>query len=156
MGEEENCREKMAEAEEIKQECEKALDEARPSLEEAMEELKQLTKDDLSEMKVMQNPPEVVRLVAHGVCILLNIKPKKVKHKDGTNAHDYWAASTGKKFLGDFNVLKKLISYPKESISHDTIEKLEVIMGKEEFNVEAVTHACLAARGMYFWLKAMR
>ena len=103
----------MAEAEEIKQECEKALDEARPSLEEAMEELKQLTKDDLSEMKVMTNPPEVVRLVAHGVCILLNIKPKKHKTKDGTSVMDYWAASTSKKFLGDFNVLKKLIGYPK-------------------------------------------
>ena len=121
-----------------------------------MEELKQLTKDDLSEMKVMTNPPEVVRLVAHGVCILLNIKPKKVKHKDGTSSLDYWAASTTKKFLADFNVLKKLIGYPKENISADTIEKLESIMAHDEFTVEAVTYACVAARGMYFWLKAMR
>ena len=72
-----------------------------------------MTKDDLTEMKSLNNPPNAVKLVAQGVCVLLGIKPKKAKLKDGTSVLDYWGTATTKKLLGNPTVLNKLISYNK-------------------------------------------
>lgn len=50
----------------------------------------------------MKNPPNAVKLLMEGVCILLKVDPIKFKAKDGVGfVKDYWAAATSKHVLGN-------------------------------------------------------
>ena len=49
-----------------------------PLLESALTALNTLTKADITEVKSMKSPPAAVKLVMEAVCIMLNVKPKKV------------------------------------------------------------------------------
>jgi hypothetical protein len=44
----------------------------------ALASLKSLNKNDVVEVRAMQHPPDGVRMVVEAVCILKNVKPKKV------------------------------------------------------------------------------
>lgn len=44
-----------------------------------MQALDTLTKNDISEVKIMKSPPPAVRLVMEAVCILKDLKPIKIK-----------------------------------------------------------------------------
>jgi dynein heavy chain len=44
----------------------------------ALASLKSLNKNDVVEVRAMQRPPDGVRLVIEAVCIMKNVKPKKV------------------------------------------------------------------------------
>lgn len=63
------------EANAIKTDCEAALAEAIPALEAAKEALNAITKNDITEIKTVQNAHVDVVMVMQGVCILLNQGP---------------------------------------------------------------------------------
>ncbi len=44
----------------------------------ALQSLKSLNKNDVVEVRAMQRPPDGVRMVIEAVCIMKNVKPKKV------------------------------------------------------------------------------
>jgi len=44
----------------------------------ALASLKSLNKNDVVEVRAMQRPPDGVRLVVDAVCIIKNVKPKRV------------------------------------------------------------------------------
>ena len=44
----------------------------------ALQSLKSLNKNDVVEVRAMQRPPDGVRMVIEAVCIMKNIKPKRV------------------------------------------------------------------------------
>lgn len=44
----------------------------------ALASLKSLNKNDVVEVRAMMRPPDGVRLVIEAVCIMRNVKPKKV------------------------------------------------------------------------------
>lgn len=67
------------EAREIQRECEEDLSQATPALEAAVKALKALRKPDIVELKSMTSPPGPVRLVMEVVCLLLDVKPTKVR-----------------------------------------------------------------------------
>ncbi|UYV81318.1 DNAH6 [Cordylochernes scorpioides] len=55
----------------IKADAQKDLDEALPALEKAVKALNALDKNDISEVRVFNKPPEMVQVVMEAVCILL-------------------------------------------------------------------------------------
>lgn len=56
----------------MQQEAQKNLDQALPALEEAIKALNSLKRDDISEVKSFQNPPQAVQTVMNAVCLLLS------------------------------------------------------------------------------------
>lgn len=56
----------------LQQEAQKNLDQALPALEEAIKALNSLKRDDISEIKSFQNPPQAVQTVMNAVCLLLS------------------------------------------------------------------------------------
>ena len=81
-----------------------------PLLERALAALNTLTKNDITEVKSMKNPPSIVKLVMESVCHMLGVKPKKVQ--DPTNpskkVDDYWEGS--QKLLGESGIPSQPIS----------------------------------------------
>lgn len=80
-----------AEADSIKQKCQKELDEAIPMKLEAEEALKQISKKDITEIKTVVKPHDAVIMVMSGVSILLEIPPEKVMDPaTQKRVTDYW------------------------------------------------------------------
>lgn len=76
-------------------ECEGELAVAMPLLEAALQALNTLTKNDISEVKAMKNPPAAVKLVMEAVCQMLGVKPVRVPDPNNTakKMDDYWKPS---------------------------------------------------------------
>jgi dynein heavy chain len=54
------------------------LDKALPALDAALTSLKNLTRNDVVEVKALKNPPAGVKLVMEACCIMFEAKPKMV------------------------------------------------------------------------------
>ena len=65
-----------AKAKQIADDAQRDLDEALPALERALESLKNLSRNDIVEVKALQNPPAGVKLVMEATCIMFDEKPK--------------------------------------------------------------------------------
>lgn len=83
-----------------------------------MASLKSLNKTDVVEVRALQRPPHGVRLVIEAVCIMKEVKPKKVAgEKMGTKVDDYW--DPGKSLLQDpTKFLESLFKYDRVSEIH--------------------------------------
>merc|ERR1712232_798935 len=81
---------------------EELLDEQMPALTAA--ELALPLKKDIAEIKKLKCPPEGVRLTMEVVCILLQVRPKRLKN----GGVDYWDSS--KRLLSQTDFLDKLIA----------------------------------------------
>ena len=62
----------------IAEDAQRDLDAALPALEKAVESLKNLSRNDIVEVKALQNPPMGVKLVMEATCIMFDEKPKMV------------------------------------------------------------------------------
>jgi len=122
---------------EMKESCEADLAEAIPALNAAVAALNSLTKGDITEMKMMKNPPKLVKLVMEGVCIMLEVKPEKKAAEDGKGkVDDYWGPAT--KLLSDLNFLNRLIDYDKDNMSEAVVKKIKTYVAMEEFQPEVM------------------
>jgi hypothetical protein len=74
---EEVANEQALAAQAMKSECEEILSEAIPILEAAEAALNTLTSNDITVVKTMKSPPDIVKLVMKAVCIL------KVRKQNG-------------------------------------------------------------------------
>lgn len=100
-----------AEATEMKESCQKDLDEALPAFNSAMAALKNLSKGDITEVKSMKNPPSGVVLVSEALCHMFTVEPKIIKDPNGPGkTKDYWTPAK-EKIFGDTNLLNKLLTY---------------------------------------------
>merc|ERR1719258_223549 len=91
-----------AEANEIKADCQRDLDEALPEFYSAMKSLDSLDKKDLQELKSFAKPPPLVEVVLAAVCLLMGKK-------------ENW--DEAKKLMNDTNFLSNLKSYDKDSLA---------------------------------------
>lgn len=64
----------------LRQDAQNNLDQALPALEEAIKALNSLKRDDISEVKSFQNPPQAVQTVMNAVCLLLSEDQVRVSH----------------------------------------------------------------------------
>ncbi|KAJ1503096.1 Dynein heavy chain 7, axonemal [Coelomomyces lativittatus] len=88
---EEVANKKAGLAKAIKEECEADLGQALPILESALSALDTLKPQDITMVKSMKNPPSGVKLVMEAICIMLDVKPARVKDPGGKMVEDFWS-----------------------------------------------------------------
>lgn len=103
-----------------------------------MQSLKSLNRNDVTEVKVMRNPPDGVRMVMEAVCIMKKVAPKKVAgDKPGTKVDDY--TEPARNLLSDpGKFLEGLFAYDKENIPDSVIQKIEPFINSDKFTPAAI------------------
>ncbi|CAM9185724.1 unnamed protein product, partial [Choristocarpus tenellus] len=124
----------------LQREAQRDLDQALPALEEAIRALNSLKKDDISEVKSFQNPPQAVQTVMEAVCLLLS------------EAQDWESA---KRVLGRSSFMDDLRTYNKEKLTAHRRKILKRYVQDENMSVDRLRKVSLAAAGMCMWVHAM-
>jgi len=150
------CNAQAAEANELKTSCESELAEAIPALENAVKALKTLSKGDIVEVKAMKKPPPGVKVTMEAVCLMMGVKPDKIKDPEGgtKKVEDYWGPAC-KQLLSDSNFLKHLQDYDKDNMTPAIIEKVTPFTQRDDFTPDIVAKASKAAAGLCKWVHAM-
>nr|XP_024218054.1 dynein heavy chain 7, axonemal isoform X1 [Halyomorpha halys] len=154
--EEEVVRLQAEEAERCKKECEADLQLLLPIVEDAIKALDTVKKADLTLLKSMARPPEAVRVVMAGACVMLGIKPDRVPdpNRPGHMMEDFWSPS--KRLLGDIQFLQKLKEFDKDHIPPERINKVRLeYLTDKNFVPSIVAKASRAARGICKWIIAL-
>ena len=153
--EEEAAARKAAECAEIRDDAQRDLDEALPALYASLEAVKSLNKNDITEVRAMMRPPEGVRLVMEAVCIMKDVKPKKVAgDKPGVKVDDYW--EPGKALLQDpGKFLESLLNYDRDNIPDAIIAKIQPYIESEAFTPQAIAKVSKACTSICLWVRAM-
>lgn len=142
-------------AQELKDECEKDLAQAIPILEEAIQALNTLKPSDITLVKSMKNPPEVVKLVMAAVCVIKGVPPDRINDPaTGKKIIDFWGPS--KRILGDMGFLQSLKDFDKDNIGVDIMKKIRKdFIPHKDFQPHIVLKASSAAEGLCKWIIAM-
>ncbi|XP_050730386.1 dynein axonemal heavy chain 7-like [Eriocheir sinensis] len=152
--EEEEAGVHTARARQLQEECQAELNQALPALHEAVAALNTLKPADITVVKSMKNPPQAIKLVMAAVCVMLEIKPDKLKNSTAKATMDYWGPS--KKLLGDLSFLQQLRDYDKDNIPDTLMEKVnKEYVRLPEFEPALVAKASSAAEGLCKWVRAM-
>lgn len=138
--EEAAAKEKAAETQAIAEDAQKDLAEALPALEAAVKALDALDKNDITEIKQFQKPPELVRTVMEAVCILFGLKPD-------------W--NTARSMLADTQFLKKLYEYEKDGVSEGMMKKLKVYIDNPNFQPKKIEKVSKACKSICMWVRAI-
>eukprot|EP00048_Salpingoeca_helianthica_P012917 m.190889 g.190889 ORF g.190889 m.190889 type:complete len:3952 (+) comp15437_c5_seq39:290-12145(+) len=153
--EEKEAADKAAETKAIADDAQRDLDEALPALDAALASLKSLNKNDITEVKAMQNPPVGVKLVMEAVCIMQGVKPKMVAgEKMGTKIADYWSVC-GPLLQNPQKFLDSLFSYDKEHIPDPVIQKIQPYIDNPDFTPAAIQKVSKACTSICSWVRAM-
>ena len=159
LAQEKAANEKAAEAKAIADDAQADLDKALPALDAAVQALKLLTKNDIVEVKALKNPPPGVRLVMEVACIFFGKKPKMVADtregaKPGAKMQDYWEQSTN--LVKDpVKFLDSLLTYDKDAITAEIIEKADPYMARDDFEPAAIKKVSKACTSICMWARAM-
>ncbi|ODM98966.1 Dynein heavy chain 6, axonemal [Orchesella cincta] len=134
------AKEKAAETQAIAEDAQKDLAEALPALESAVKSLDSLDKNDITEIKQFQKPPELVKTVMEAVCILFGLKPD-------------W--NTARIMLSDSQFLKKLYDFGKDDVSENTLKKLKVYIDNPSFTPKKIEKVSKACKSICMWVRAI-
>ncbi|KAA3677673.1 dynein heavy chain, axonemal, partial [Paragonimus westermani] len=138
----------------IKDECEADLAEAMPILKDALASLDTLKQSDITLVKSMKNPPNVVKLVMEAVCIMLGEKPDRRPDGTGRMTEDYWGPSL--KLLGDLKFLDRLRNYNIDHIPTPVMKKIrDNYIPNTDFDPKIVRNASTACEGLCKWIIAL-
>ena len=154
--EEKEATTKTNEANAVKADCQKELDEALPALDAAMKALKSLSKADIVEVKAMKTPPGGVIITSEALCHMFEVPCQWDKNPSGMGPKiaNFWEPA--KKILfGDTNLIKKMIDFDKDNIKPEVIVKVKPFMEDPAFEPEAVKKGSVAAAGICKWIRAM-
>jgi dynein heavy chain len=148
-----------------KEEANKELQAAMPYVYEAESAAASIQPKDITELKTMKSPSDIIRLIFDGVSLLFMgpvcpVKPEpKTMNKVTTDfIHDSYD-EFGKAVMLDSNFLKNLILFNKEerdNINDETCELLMPYLELENFNPKCAKSASGAAEGLCKWVGAMR
>jgi len=103
-----------------------------------------IRKTDITEVKSLSKPPELVKLVMEAVCVLFGISAKK--------SDDYWASA--KQLLADGAFLSRLKSYDKDHINPEIMSTIrsKYISNPEFVNIPRVTKVSRAGAHFCKWV----
>ncbi|XP_050716714.1 dynein axonemal heavy chain 3-like isoform X3 [Eriocheir sinensis] len=147
---------KFADAQAIKDDCEKELAKAVPALNAATDALNTLKQDDIRVVKAMKNPPSGVKLVMEAVCVMLDLKPERKPDASGSGkmVEDFWTPS--QKLLGDMKFLQNLLQYDKENIPTKIISHVRTkFYSHPDFDPKKIRMVSMACEGLCRWVRAM-
>ncbi|GAB0099121.1 Dynein heavy chain [Sergentomyia squamirostris] len=140
--------EKASAVTKIKEEISSKLGEVLPDVEAAIDALTTLTPADILIVKSMKNPPQAVKVVLEGICILRDIKPDKVPGQND----DYWSPS--KRLLSEPAFLESLIQFDKNTV---TPKIMEVFQQRPvlSFDMEKVKSISMTCEILFKWVLAI-
>jgi dynein heavy chain len=156
-----------AEAERIaveKSACEADLAKAQPYVDEAERAIQSIKPGDISEMKALKKPSDIIRLVFDGVLILFcgSLNPVKAaglvvaKQEIAFIEPSYNFASS---LMADPKFLAKVMEFGrvgKDNINEETIEFMLPYIEMEQFTPKNAKSASKAAEGLCVWVTAMK
>ena len=150
-----------AEAEETAAKAQEAVAEANATLDKVLEEIKKLTSNHLTEIRSFSTPPEPVRQVLAGLCVMLGekVEKKPVPGSLTEKREDYYGHAKEKLLKEPKALLDNLTNFAnneKDNIPLDRIRRLEEkIMTNPEFAKERVEKSNEAAKYLHMWIMAM-
>ncbi|VDK35198.1 unnamed protein product [Taenia asiatica] len=135
-----DAKQKAMETQAIADDAQRDLDAAMPALEAANKALDSLDKNDIAEIRVFTKPPQLVQTVMEAVCLMLGQRTD-------------WA--TAKTLLGDSNLLRKLVEYPKDTISDSLLKKLQKYVDNPDFDPAVIEKVSKACKSLCMWVRAL-
>ena len=118
------------------------MEKARPALLSALQAVNELSKDDINELKKVNNPVPAVELALR--CTLIYL---------GYHKPDWPMAQ---KALADMKFLDRLRNFEKDAVAPKVLNKVKNLTSKPEFNIEQMTKASKAAGGLARWCYSIR
>ncbi|XP_014239722.1 dynein heavy chain 1, axonemal-like isoform X2 [Cimex lectularius] len=136
-------------------ETEKDLEKAMPTLRKAEAALMSINKKDITEVKAMKRPPAPVVLVMEVLCLIKNIPPNKIPGKlPGERVWDYWEPA--RNMLSDPGLfLKSLLEFDRDSMTEETIKKIEPYIKNPKFTAKNIKAASIACKSLFTWISAI-
>merc|ERR1711871_1323715 len=129
------------EAAKVEEQAESELAEAKPAMEAAKEAVDCLSKNMLTELKSLPNPPAGVDLITTACLILIEKENKNFK----------W--DRAKKMMANVEQFKvKLQEFRGESITEDEIKKLQPYLSNELFDPKVMESKSMAAANLCNWV----
>lgn len=143
----------------IKEQCEETLNKIMPSLNEAENSVTKsdFSKHDIAELRSMQKPPKIVKLVLQTVCMLLGVPPaEKKSKKTGKLKLSYWKAAQGQEVLGNPRLPEVLVEFDRNKVTPEVMMEVEDVLTNGQYSYERAHTASVAATGIFKWVKATR
>ncbi|XP_068082965.1 dynein axonemal heavy chain 1 [Anabrus simplex] len=139
----------------IADDAQRDLDEAMPMLNAAEASLKALNKGDISEVRAFKSPPMGVQLVMEAMCIVKNVKPKKIQGlMPGEKILDYWEPGRGLLANPD-HFLSSLMNFDKESITEQMQQSLKPYIENPAFQPAKILSVSKACTSLCMWVHAI-
>eukprot|EP00916_Digyalum_oweni_P009684 GHVL01016321.1.p1 GENE.GHVL01016321.1~~GHVL01016321.1.p1 ORF type:complete len:1870 (+),score=456.95 GHVL01016321.1:3343-8952(+) len=159
-----DCLKNKEEIENDKEIANKDLEAALPFLREAEEAANSISQKDVTELKSMKSPSEIIKLVFDGVLILqmksvvaIKSEKKTINKQEVDFVHDSFD-EYAKPMLCDARFMTSLFEFSsneKDNINDETCELLEPYLALENFNAAVAKKASNAAEGLCKWVRAM-
>lgn len=138
----------------IQKDCESELARVMPIYNAAVKAVNDLDKNDITEIRGFQKPPEGAKAVMKTMCIMFGVSGEKVKSQNVKEVtYDFWEPA--KKNLLKPDLLSRCTKFEKDKISPDIIEKLKPIIASPEYQDDALKNVSRAAWGLAKWVRAM-
>ncbi|KAI3432720.1 hypothetical protein D9Q98_004263 [Chlorella vulgaris] len=152
----EGVRTKAEEIAVVKSDAEEDLASAKPALDAALAALNSITPKDITSLKALRNPPDVIKRIFDCVLLLRHLPVSKATWQDVKGAMVLAGAyEEAVKMMGDMNFLQSLVNFPKEAINDETVELLGPYFAAPDFNFEAAKKASGNVAGLCNWAKSM-
>lgn len=141
--------------------CQADLDRAQPIVDRANEAINSIQPADITVVKRLGSPADIIRLVFDGVLILL-FKPLlsiegatvTVSKQDWVWVKPSWDSAMS--LMNDTSFLSKLQSFKKDSVNEETVELIGAYVDLPYFSSEVAGKAAGAAKGLATWVEAMK
>ena len=147
---------KASEIKAVKDDAEKDLAAAKPALDAALAALNSITPKDITALKALKNPPDVVKRIFDAVLMLRHFPVDKITYHDVKGSMVILGTYTESvKMMGDMNFLGALMNFPKEQINDETVELLRPYFAAPDFNFESARKASGNVAGLCNWAEAM-
>ena len=157
--EEKECNIQREQANQMKDDCQRDLDQVLPILNKAVKALENLNRDDITKIKSYSLPPKALDYVMQGLCITLgednNVKWKPKEPGSLEKIQDFWEYS--KKYLLNDKLLKKVRDFRDDSIKSippGKVAKLKNLINDKEFDADKIFNASTAAGNLAEWIRA--
>lgn len=100
---------------------------AKPAMEEAVAALSSISSKDISTLKQLKKPPDIVKRIFDTVLVLKQQPLNKVEYEDNKGEQVVSSSyQTSINMMSDMGFLGTLMNFPKEQINDETIELLQV------------------------------
>ncbi|EER20102.1 axonemal dynein gamma heavy chain, putative, partial [Perkinsus marinus ATCC 50983] len=153
-----DCLQSKAIIESEQEAANKDLQAALPFLHEAESAARSISSKDITELKTLKTPSDIIRLVFDGLLILQQKRVVDVRAEEKIDfIHDSYD-EIAKSVLSDIRFLPDLLDFSaneKDNINDETCELLQPYLQLENFNPAVAKKASGAAEGLCKWVGAM-